>query len=322
MPSPGWLSGDAPEGDVVLSSRVRIMRNLAGVRFVHRSDTAELLDVMQAILAATRHLDLELETFKALTNAERDYLVSCRLVSPDFEWTLPGRALLFDASRTLAVMINEEDHLRVQALTAGLSVLNAQRIAGDAICRLGAELEFAFSPDFGYLSASHINLGAGKRMSAMFHLIGLAQVRRLTAVIKALNEKGIVVRGLFGESSRAVGAFAQISVISRSHEEFAGACEYLLREERAARRTVGVERLQVKAAQAKEFAKASPVLSLADALRVLAWVRWAASSRLPGFELDVRQIDIALTNLEIRGTQQEDTHGRQRAEFVRSTLGE
>jgi protein arginine kinase len=321
MAAPAWLSPDAPESDVVLSSRVRVMRNLAGYRFVHRAGEGELMDVMNRVLASAAASGLDLETFKNLTNVERDYLVGCRLVSPDFEWTLPGRAVMVDKSRCLAVMVNEEDHVRFQALTAGLSFVNGNEIASQAVFAFGQKLDYAFSPTFGHLSSSYINLGAGKRISAMFHLIGLAQVRRLAGVITALSARHISVRGLFGESSRAVGAFAQVSVLSGSKQEFHGACEYLIREERRARSEVGWDRLTQRANQAREFALGSRTISLADALRVLAWVRWAATSEVPGFHLKPREIDGALADLEIRGSIKEEVAARRRAESLRTAVG-
>ena len=321
MTPPAWLSVDAPDSDVVLSSRVRVMRNLAGFRFVHRESEAELQAIMGRIFAASQASGLDLQTFKNLTNMERDYLVGCRLVSPDFEWTLPGRAVMVDPLRCLAVMVNEEDHVRFQALTAGLSFFNANEIAGQAVYAFGQRLEYAFSPAFGYLSASHINLGAGKRISAMFHLIGLANARRLGGVITALGARSISVRGLFGESSRAVGAFAQVSVLSGNLQEFQGACDYLLQEERKARSEIGWDRLSQRAKQAREFALSSRMISLADALRVLAWIRWAGTSEIPGFHLKPREIDGALADLEIRGSVAEETACRTRADSLRAVIG-
>jgi len=287
---------------------------------VHLAGEEELQSIMDRVLEAAETCPIELETFKNLTNAERDYLVGCRLVSPDFEWAMPGRALLIDQARSVAVMVNEEDHVRVQALTAGLSFLQADHICGEAIAALAHRLEFAFSPKLGYLSASHINLGAGKRISAMFHLIGLARVKRLPAVISALTGRGISVRGLFGESSRAIGAYAQVSVLSGSLEEFSGACDYLVREERKARSDVGWDKLIERANQAREFALGSAAISLADALRVLAWIRWAASAEVPGFHLKPRDIDASLTGLEIRGTMQEEQAAKRRAETVQRAV--
>jgi protein arginine kinase len=320
MRKPAWLSEDAPHGDVVLSSRTRLMRNLKGHRFPNAADEPELMQVMNSILDSAREAHPSLEVFKGLTNAERDYLVGCRLVSLDFEWTLPGRALLVDPERSISLMVNEEDHLRIQALSAGWSILNCEAAAAAFLDSLEARLNFAYSPDFGYLSASPFNCGAGRRQSSMFHLIGLAHQRRLPSVIKALGVKGIAVRGLFGESSRAVGAFVQVSVIGGTQTEFSGACEYLLNEERAARRAVGRETLLERAQQAQEFAIGCPTISLADALRVLAWLRWAACDRIEGFRLSPRDVDATLATLELRVPSAGEASGRQRADSLRTML--
>ncbi len=320
MPKPAWLSGDAPHLDVVLSSRTRVMRNLRGHLFPHKASSEELLSVMHQILDAADRTGLQLETFKALTNAERDYLVGCRLVSPDFEWTLPGRALLVDPDRSLSLMVNEEDHLRIQALTAGWSIDSADALASNCHDKLQDELQFAWSPSFGFLATSPYNLGEGRRQSAMFHLIGLAQGKRLPSVMKALNSRGIAVRGLFGEASRAIGAFVQVSVLGGTRSDFVGACEYLITEERQARGAISRDELEQRANHARDFALGSRNLALADALRVLAWIRWAASAEIPGYSFSPREADSALTTLEIRTTLHEDQAAKQRAELLRLTV--
>jgi len=296
------------------------MRNLRGHRFPNKADESELMQIMDSMLEAARYALPTLEVFKGLTNAERDYLVGCRLVSPDFEWTLPGRAFLVDEDRSISLMVNEEDHLRIQALSAGWSINNCDTAAASCLDSLEACLNFAHSPDFGFLSASPFNSGLGRRQSAMFHLIGLAHQRRLPSVIKALAVKGIAVRGLFGEASRAIGAFAQVSVIGGMKTEFSGACEYLLSEERIARRAVGRETLRDRAVRAMDFAVGSPTVSLADALRILAWVRWGASEALEGFSISTRDVDATLSTLEIRVSDAGEVSGRQRADSVRAML--
>ena len=320
MQKPAWLSDDAPHGDVVLSSRTRLMRNLQGHRFPNHASETELMSVMNQILSAVSETQPDLEVFKSLTNAERDYLVGCRLISPDFEWTLPGRAFLADAGRSIGVMINEEDHLRIQALSAGWSIKSCEHAASIALNALQSGLSFSYSPDFGFLSASPFNSGAGRRQSAMFHLIGLAHQRRLPSVIKALGAKGIAVRGLFGESSRAIGAYMQVSVISGSRSEFSGAGEYLLMEERSARRAVGRDMLKEKAVQAQNFLLGCPTISLADALRVLAWARWAAVEGIEGFNTPPRQLDAALATIEHRAPMAGQSNGRQMADSMRQLI--
>ena len=314
-PPPAWLAADAPSGDVVLSTRFRLARNLVGFRFVHAAPDAELRHTMELVLAAARECDLGYEVHKGLTHAERDHLVATRLVSADYEWTLPGRALLLDPDRVVSVMVNEEDHLRVQALVAGWSPVVAEAAARRCLARLGGSLSFAFSPEWGHLTPSPPNLGAGRRRSAMLHLIGLAGIERLPRIMVALGEEGIAVRGLFGESSRAVGAFAQVSATQGGAEGFAGAVEYLVREERAARAALGMDHLSERAGAARDFAVGSRRLGLGDALRVLGWLRWAAVERIGS--VGPRDVDAALATLEIRGGLAEDEASRQRAERLR-----
>jgi protein arginine kinase len=185
---------------------------------------------------------------------------------------------------------------------------------------LGKSLEFAFSPDFGFLAASPFNTGKGHRLSAMFHLIGLAQSKRLPAVLKALASQGIVARGLFGESSRAIGAFVQVSIVSGSLVDFTGAIEYLLTEERGARSNLPRPMLIQRVMQVRDFALSSRTLSLSDALRVFAFARWAAYAEIDGFGFHPREIDDQLTHLELHAAGEEEKAARLRAEYVRGVL--
>lgn len=134
MPPPAWLSPDAPQCDIVLSSRCRLMRNLRGFRFPHHAPLEELSEVSSRVCkAAGAHF----EVHKRLTTPERDYLLGCRLLSPDFAYLEPFRALLLDGAFECSVMVNEEDHLRLQTLTAGWSVDAARRSATQAVEELG-----------------------------------------------------------------------------------------------------------------------------------------------------------------------------------------
>ncbi len=320
MPPPSWLDRDAPHSDIVLSTRARILRNLRGHRFPSACESDELLLVLKKVLQAVRHSKFDLSVHRHITPAEREYLVGCRLASPDFEWSKPGRALLLNENRSLSVMVNEEDHLRIQALTAGWSVETSQFLAATCAKELGGFLEYAQSPTFGHLAASPYNAGKGQRLSAMFHLIGLAQSKRLPSVLKALASQNIVARGLFGESSRAVGAFVQISIVSGSLIEFTGAVEYLLREEREARSSIPRPLLIQRALQVRDFALTSRGMTLADSLRVFAWARWASLAEVDGFRFHPRQIDEQLTHLELHASSDEEKSSRLRATYVRTIL--
>lgn len=313
--SAAWLTADAPHSDVVLSSRVRIMRNLAGYRFPHRASRDELSNVQKRVLAAAPS---RLHAYKNLAPGEREHLIGSRLVSTDFLFDAPGRAVLLDDERTLSIMVNEEDHVRLQGLTGGWSAETADSIA--SACLKDLDLAWAWSPRFGYLAASPFNAGEGRRMSSMFHLIGLAHSKRLPNVLKALNLKGLASRGLFGESSRAVGAFLQVSITDGRRSDFLGACEYLMNEERAARRDAGRAELAERARQAMDFAIGSPIISAADSFRVLGWARWAAVAGLDFAAFHPRDVDSWLTTIELKGGLGDDRSSRARASFLRSCL--
>jgi protein arginine kinase len=314
LPAPDWLATDGPDRDVCLSVRVRVMRNVRGYPFPHRASSVQLAEITDRVLAAVA--SERLEVHKSITNAERDYLVGCRLISPEFEWTLPARALLLDAPKRRSLMIHEEDHVRLQAILGGWDPREAEQQAGRLLRPIEAALPMAYAPALGFLAASPSNLGTGRRVSGMFQLIGLAQNQRLGPIIRALGAKGLVVRGLFGESSRAVGAFVQISVLREADSDFIGACEYLMGEERAARAERPPAEIRARAEQVRDFARQSAILSLADALRVLGWLRWAAAEQLAGFPPSVRAVDQVLAALEIRPSQGEATASLGRAQLI------
>jgi len=317
MPPPAWLSADAPQNDVVLSSRVRIMRNLRGFKFPHHLERSELERVQSLILGTLKGTDLEI--MRQLAPGERHYLVGCRLISVEFAFESPGRSLVLNSERSASVMVNEEDHLRIQALSAGWSPDTAHVMA-ESILERAKGLDFAWSPRFGYLAASPYNAGDGRRISAMFNLIGLAHLRRLPNVLKALSLRKIASRGLFGESSRAIGAYVQVSITEGRLADFIGACEYLMTEERAARREVGRDFLSERVENVRDFVLGSPVLSLADAFRALGWLRWAAVAGLDIARWTAREADGWLTHLELQGDSEDQILMRHRADFLREKI--
>ncbi len=194
-----WLAAGAPESDVVVSCRVRLARNLADQPFVPRLEPAKAKEVAERLREHLVDLKIDGETtFVAMEEASpvlRLMLRERHLISRDLapgedgQATSPGRAVAFGASESLAVMVNEEDHLRLQA-----------------------RVPLACSPELGYLTACPTNVGTGLRASVMMHLPALSLVRpELEKVFAAAQRTGLAVRGLHGEGSRAVGDFYQIS---------------------------------------------------------------------------------------------------------------
>lgn len=318
MAPPAWLSADAPQGDVVLSTRWRVARNLRGFRFPHHASQEDLRSVMAQIKRALPQAE-GFEFLDRLTHAERDYLVGCRLVSPEFPHRSAARAVIVDHGRNLSLMINEEDHVRLQAVSAGWSIRKAGSTAQELLHKIGSRLDFAHSERFGYLTASPYNAGHGLRQSAMLHLIGLAHTKQLSNVLKAVSARGISARGLFGEASRAVGAFLQFSITHPAEAEFVGACEYLIQAERKARSSIDPEVVGDRFSQIADYVNQSRTLTLADSLRVLGWARLASTMGLRKAE-SPRAVDEWLTGLEVRNSSDEEIASRQRADFLRKRL--
>lgn len=318
MPAPAWLDQDAPHIDIVISSRLRYARNLSGHRFPTIAGPEELKKVQAEVNRAAKSVGLILQS--KLTEAERDFLLGCRLISPDYHYRDQHRSLLLDQPRILSLMVNEEDHLRLQALTAGYSIDSAESVAQHTLAPLGEQLHFVRHPERGWLASSPVNSGDARRRSVLFHLIGLAHTKRLGSVLGALAAWGLTARGLYGESSRAVGAFFQVSMTHGNMPEFRGACDYLIGEERISRREINRAELQERTEQAADFAIASKEITMADALRVLAWVRWARTAGIDRWDGSPREVDHWISTMEVHGTQDAKTAARHRAIFLRERL--
>ncbi len=318
MQPPAWLAADAPEGDIVISSRYRLARNLVGFFYPHRAENADLVEVAHRVRSAVD--GMALSTQSNVTEAERDYLLGARLISPEFEHSAPGRMVLLDEQRLVSIMVNEEDHLRIQAVSAGWSIQTAVREGERIAENLGRKLPFQYLAELGFLTASPTNLGGGKRRSALFHLVGLATQGRLNRMIQSMHHMGVTTRGLFGESSRGVASFVQVSATKISDSEFVGACQHLIREERLARDEVSRDVIREKAMSAAEFAVMSAQMTMRDALLVLGYVRWAAAMDLSGFEMNHREVDAWITEMEVFGTQSAEVAARQRADSLRGKL--
>ncbi len=210
-----WLKGDAEEG-IVISSRMRLARNLDGHAFPTWAKKAEREALWNEIRPTVLGLPemkeaLICEAMDQFTVLEKQILVEQHLISREHAAKSGGSGVVVSADRALSIMVNEEDHLRMQAFAPGLN-LDAVWQRLDAVdTRLERKLKFAFSEKTGYLTACPTNVGTGMRASAMLHLPALVLAEEINRIIQAVGKLGLAVRGLYGEGTEALGNLFQVS---------------------------------------------------------------------------------------------------------------
>ncbi len=210
-----WLRGDGPQSHIVVSSRVRLARNLRNFPFPGWAKKAERISVLEcakpAIESLTEMQDASSVFSQDLSALEKQVLVERHLISREHAAKGIGSAVLINKRQTLSIMVNEEDHLRMQAIRSGLQLKAAFKLIDKMDNELSERLDYAFHQRLGYLTACPTNVGTGMRASAMMHLPGLVLSEQINQVIQAVNKVGLAVRGLYGEGTEALGNLFQIS---------------------------------------------------------------------------------------------------------------
>ena len=210
-----WLRGDGPHSQIVISSRVRLARNLKNHPFPGWAKKAERLQILDAIKPIVEGLAEMNDAFSVysqdLSALEKQVLVERHLISREHAAKGVGSAVVMNKKQTLSIMVNEEDHLRMQAIRAGLQLKSVFKMIDKVDSALEDRLDFAFHPQLGYLTACPTNVGTGMRASAMVHLPALVLSEQINQVIQAVNKIGLAVRGLYGEGTEALGNLFQVS---------------------------------------------------------------------------------------------------------------
>jgi protein arginine kinase len=210
-----WLRGVGPEADIVISSRVRLARNLADFPFISRATEHDrgriektLHESLLGLEAGEKMLYLDVEQ---LAGIDRQFLVERHLISREHAESQGARSVAIDPCETLSVMINEEDHLRIQVMQSGFDLQDAWNRINRVDDLIESKVSYAFHPRLGYLTACPTNVGTGMRVSVMLHLPALVLTRQIDKVFRSLQKISLAVRGLYGEGSQAMGDFYQIS---------------------------------------------------------------------------------------------------------------
>lgn len=215
VPPAVFCQRTGPQDRIVMSSRVRLARNLRKLPFPAWAKKPDRLRLLEAIQPAVESLPQMQPHFSAamddLTPFDKQILVERHLISREHAAKGAGSGFVLNREESLCVMINEEDHLRIQSLRPGLQLKACWQAIDELDSTLEAKLDYAFSPELGYLTACPTNLGTGIRVSAMLHLPGLVLAEEITRIINAANKLNLAVRGLYGEGTEALGNVFQVS---------------------------------------------------------------------------------------------------------------
>jgi protein arginine kinase len=211
-----WLRGTGPESDIVISSRIRLARNLAEFPFISKANPADRAEIERMLREAVVKVqaageNLQYLDVNKLAGLDRQFLVERQLISREHADAEGARGVAISPKEQVSLMINEEDHLRIQVLHSGLDLMGAWEQIDATDDAIESHVTYAFSDKLGYLTACPTNVGTGMRVSVMLHLPALVITRQIEKVFRSLQKISLAVRGLYGEGSQAMGDFYQIS---------------------------------------------------------------------------------------------------------------
>jgi len=221
-----WLRGSGPESDIVISSRIRLARNLAEFPFIRRCSASDKSTIEKVLVEELKHsadlADLLYLKVNDLQLLERQFLVERQLISRELADSDGARSVAIDTQEQYSVLVNEEDHLRIQVMRSGLDLSGAWERINRLDDVIESRINYAFHERLGYLTACPTNVGTGMRVSVMLHLPALVITRQIDKVFRSLQKISLAVRGLYGEGSQAMGDFYQISnqiTLGRTEEQ-------------------------------------------------------------------------------------------------------
>jgi protein arginine kinase len=338
-----WLGTDGPQHEIVMSTRIRLARNIKGFLFLPRADAEMRKEIADAVASAAQrapilrdliHIDVD-----KLDELDRSLLVERHLISQQHADGSGDRRVAFQPGEGVAVMINEEDHLRIQVMRSGLQVEEVWNQINAIDDALEAQLDYEFDEQYGYLTACPTNVGTGIRVSVMLHLPALRMTNELEKVGQAARDMRLAVRGLHGEGTEAIGDFFQVSnqiTLGRSEDEIIDdfarvVIPKIIDFEHAARRALLEHRphaLDDKIWRAIGQLRSARLISSGEALQYLSHVRM-------GLHVNrLSSVDLATLNelfLQVQPAHLQKLHGGrltgeqrsiERAKFIRARLSE
>ena len=339
--SPGeWLRGTGPESDIVICSRIRLARNLADFPFISRASRADKSDIVGQVRDSISESGLRLNYFdlEKMPELDRQFLVERHLISRELKEGDGPRGVALNDTESASLMVNEEDHMRLQVMRSGFDLTGAWEQINELDDKLEENLDLAFSQELGYLTACPTNVGTGIRVGVMLHLPALGQTNHLDKFFRALQKINLSVRGLHGEGTQPYGDFYQISnqqTLGKSEPELiqslTDVIPQLIEYERKARQTLITERRQVlqdQVSRAYGVLKTAHTISSEETMLLLSSVRMGINIGLID-DMTIAQVNELFINTQPAHLQK--IHGQSlavdernilRASFLRKKISE
>ena len=282
-----WLRGSGPEGDIVISSRIRLARNLAAFPFTNRASAIKKPRsrgrCASASASSSSIRGLNTSTCLACRPWTGSLLVERQLISRELANADGPRGVALGPHETVSLMVNEEDHLRLQVMRSGFALEEAWQEIDRLDDLLEQRVNYAFSDEFGYLTACPTNVGTGMRASVMMHLPAVEWTKQIEKIFRALQKINLAVRGLYGEGSRASGDFYQISnqvTLGKSETAVLGEIREVIptivtyeRQARAAWLRENRQALQDRISRAKGTLRSATMMTSEETMELLSYVR-------------------------------------------------
>ncbi len=337
-----WLRGRGPDSDIVISTRIRLARNIAGFPFVTRLDPERQAALAEALRRQIVEKAIVPEIYYFNLNItrelERRLLVERHLISKEHEEANGERGVALQRSEAISIMINEEDHLRMQVLRSGFELDENWATLNGIDSALAERVPYAFSDRLGFLTACPTNVGTGMRVSVMLHLPALELTKQIEKVFHAVAKINLAVRGLYGEGTQASGNFYQISnqiTLGKTEEEIIkevrGTIPQIIINERKAREILMAQnrqQLEDRVWRAYAMLRAARIISSNETMALLSHLRLGVNLGLIG-NLDIPAINQLFVktlpaHLQILEGRELDPQTRDvvRATYIRRCLGE
>lgn len=339
-----WYNDNEKRNDVVISSRIRLARNLNDFPFSQKLSDEQATMLIDKINESIPVLEKKLSKklygcgFNNITDTDKTAMVERHVISPQLVLKKQSTGLLLSQDEKISIMINEEDHLRIQSITNGMNIEEAYITANKVDDILSENLDFAFHEKYGYLTSCPTNLGTGLRASYMMFLPALSVTKRTVKLGEELSQYGIAFRGTYGEATKSIGHLYQISnqnTLGRTEEEIIDSLnqivEQVVKQERRQREYLiqnNQDEIEDKVYRSYGILKYARQISSSDALTLLAQLKLGADFKLIQFDADCNIYELMVKtqpgnlqhylNKNLGSTQRD----RYRAEFIREHLPE